>query len=96
MTINEAITAVLSASHHGDQYFRKFLLGDDPEVVRMRDALMQLEDAVREYPDDPQMLHDPLVINRFFIGWDNSKPPQLWVFRGDHDESAEPWMRVVF
>ena len=48
MTINEAITQVLSASHHGDQHFRKFLLGDDPEVVAMRKALVQLADAVME------------------------------------------------
>lgn len=51
MTINEAITAVLSASHHGDQHCRQFLLGDDPEVVRMRQALVQLADAVREADD---------------------------------------------
>jgi len=48
MTINEAITAVLTASHNGDQNFQAFLLGDDPEVVAMRKALVQLADAVRE------------------------------------------------
>ncbi len=42
MTINEAITA----SHHDDQNFRAFLKGDDPEVVAMRKALVQLADAV--------------------------------------------------
>lgn len=49
MTITEAITQVLSASHHGDQHFRRFLLGDDPEVVKMRAALVALADAVREF-----------------------------------------------
>ena len=47
MTISEAITQVLTASHIGDQNFRSFLLGDDPEVVAMRKALVQLADAVR-------------------------------------------------
>ena len=96
MTISEAITAVLSASHHGDHHFRSFLHGDDPEVVAMRQALVQLADAVREFPNDPMMLHDPAVVNGFYIGWDNSDKPQLWVWRGEPDESAEPWQRIVF
>ena len=105
MTINEAITAVLSASHHGDQHFRAFLKGDDPEVVAMRQALVQLADAVREVRETRQLSHDanafdevfdPSVINGFFIGWDNSDKPQLWVWRGEPDESAEPWQRIVF
>lgn len=61
MTISEAITAVLTASHHGDQHFRKFLLGDDPEVVAMRKALVQLADAVRDADDPPVPEH--LVLN---------------------------------
>lgn len=48
MTISEAITQVLTASHIGDQNFRQFLLGDAPEVVAMRKALVQLADAVRD------------------------------------------------
>lgn len=51
MTISEAITAVLHASHHGDHHFRNFLKGDDPEVVAMRKALVMLADAVRESED---------------------------------------------
>lgn len=47
MTISEAITQVLSASHIDDHNFRAFLRGDDPEVVEMRQALVQLADAVR-------------------------------------------------
>ena len=32
----------------------------------------------------------------FFLEWDNSEPPQLWVWRGEPgDEAAEPWQRVV-
>ena len=30
------------------------------------------------------------------IGYDNSDPPQLWAWRGAHDESAEPWFRIKF
>lgn len=56
MTISEAITQVLTASHIGDQNFRQFLLGDAPEVVAMRKALVQLADAVRGEYDKP--LHD--------------------------------------
>ena len=56
MTINEAITAVIHASHIDDQSFRQFLCGDDPEVVAMRAALVQLADAVRGEYDKP--LHD--------------------------------------
>lgn len=92
MTINEAISAVLSASHHGDQHFRNFLKGDDPEVVAMRAALVALADAVREVDEIP----DPAAIKQFFLGWDNSEPAQLWVWRGDPDESAEPWQRIVY
>ena len=51
MTISEAITSVLQASHIDDQHFRQFLHGDDPEVVAMRKALVQLADAVRESED---------------------------------------------
>lgn len=91
MTISEAITQVLSASHHGDQHFRAFLLGDDPEVVAMRKALVQLADAVREVDEIPE----PAAIKQFWLGWDNSEPPQLWVWRGERDESAEPWQRVI-
>lgn len=31
---------------------------------------------------------------RFFIAEDNSKPPQLWVWRGEQEEDAEPWQRI--
>lgn len=48
MSVTEAITAVLTASHHGDHHFRNFLKGDDPEVVAMRKALVMLADAVRD------------------------------------------------
>ena len=60
MTISEAITAVLTASHVGDQNFRWFLRFNDPEVVAMRQALEQLADAVRE-EDSPVPEH--LVLN---------------------------------
>jgi hypothetical protein len=29
-----------------------------------------------------------------FIGFDNSKPPQLWAWKGPNDETAEPLFRV--
>lgn len=33
----------------------------------------------------------------FFLGWDNSEPPQLWVWRGEPgDETAEAWQKVEF
>jgi hypothetical protein len=33
----------------------------------------------------------------FFLGWDNSEPPQFWVWRGEPgDETAEAWQRVQF
>jgi hypothetical protein len=33
----------------------------------------------------------------FFLGWDNSEPPQLWVWLGEPgDETAEAWQRVQF
>ena len=50
MTISEAITAVLSASHHGDQHFRSFLMCD--EAAEWREALVALADAVRDEPED--------------------------------------------
>ena len=53
MTINEAITQVLTASHIDDQKFRWFLRFDDPEVVAMRAALVKLADAVRT-PECPE------------------------------------------
>jgi hypothetical protein len=32
----------------------------------------------------------------FFLAYDNSDPPQLWVWRGEpEDETAEPWQRVL-
>lgn len=92
MTVNEAITAVLTASHIDDQNFRAFLRGDDPEVVAMRAALVQLADAVRDADEIPE----PAATKQFWLGWDNSEPPQLWVWRGEPDESAEPWQRVIF
>lgn len=31
----------------------------------------------------------------FFLGWDNSEPPQLWVWKGEPgDETAEPWQKI--
>lgn len=33
----------------------------------------------------------------FFLGWDNSEPPQLWVWRGEPgDETAEAWQKIQF
>ncbi len=33
----------------------------------------------------------------FFVGWDNSEPPQLWVWRGEPgDETAEAWQKIEF
>lgn len=34
------------------------------------------------------------AIEDYWLGYDNSTPPQLWVWRGDRDESAEPWLRI--
>lgn len=34
------------------------------------------------------------AVDGYFLGLDNSDPPQLWVWRGDGD-AAEPWHRVV-
>ena len=45
MTISEAITAVLNASHHGDQHFRRVLMVDD--AAELRAALVALADAAR-------------------------------------------------
>lgn len=50
MTISEAITAVLSASHHGDQHFRSFLMCD--EAAELRAALVALDDAARDEPEE--------------------------------------------
>lgn len=38
---------------------------------------------------------DPSVLGGFFLSWDSSEPPQLWVWRGVPDESAEPWVFVA-
>lgn len=34
-------------------------------------------------------------VGGFFLAFDNSNPPQLWVWRGAKDESAEPWVFVA-
>lgn len=37
-------------------------------------------------------LHE--VVDGFFLAYDNSEPRQLWVWKGERDETAEPWSRV--
>lgn len=35
------------------------------------------------------------VVGGFFLGWDNSEPPRLWVWKGDPgDETAEAWIQI--
>lgn len=36
------------------------------------------------------------VVAGFFLAWDNSDPPRLWVWRGEPgDETSEPWVMVA-
>ena len=51
--------------------------------------------------DDVEPLLDELErlragVDKFHLAYDNSDPPQLWVWRGEPgDETAEPWQRVI-
>lgn len=66
---------------------------------------MEWGNLLRDADTDPQMLRDVVTVVRdrirlddcgHFLAFDNSDPPQLWVWRGDiGDEAAEPWQRVV-
>jgi hypothetical protein len=66
---------------------------------------MEWGNLLRDADTDPQMLRDVVAVVRdririddsgFFLAFDNSEPPQLWVWRGDiGDQAAEPWQRVV-
>jgi hypothetical protein len=75
--------------------------------LRMVDSYgIDWSNILRDPDTDPQMMRDVQQVVRqqimldksgFFLAFDNSEPPQLWVFRGDPtDECAEPWQRVNF
>lgn len=46
---------------------------------------------------EPEWESLPESTGGFFVGWDSSEPPQLWVWRGEPgDETAEAWQKVQF
>ena len=46
---------------------------------------------------EPEWESLPESTGGFFVGWDNSEPPQLWVWRGEPgDETAEAWQKIEF
>ena len=77
-------------------------MSSDPTLRRMaidaRDERERIETRIRKVSHDAEAfdeVFDPSTIGGFFLAYDNSEPPQLWVWKGEvGDESAEPWQRV--